>query len=156
MNQCLIENSFTVYPDYGQPLERYLNLCSFNSLHPDINPKNFPVNHRTNEIIEMKTLWSSEPINLIHLIQEMDQLGLRPAELIELLMLLVQHPGISLQFPLIAAGSGSKHCGDYTIPYAIERNGKRSLWLSQAAGYDVRVREPFRPFCRFAAVTKLK
>lgn len=156
MDPCLVENNFVIDPDYSQLLEKYIKLCSFDALHPDISPKNFPVISRENKITEIQTLYSSEPIALLNLVQEMDKLSLRPAELIELLMLLIQHPGISLQFPLIAAGSGSKHCGDYTIPYAIERQGKRSLWLSQAAGWEVRTKEPFRPFCRFAAVTKLK
>lgn len=143
------QTQFTIPVDYTLTLEAMIASGCYDGMNKDITSKHFPVKARDNGDITVHLVHFDKELESDDAtIARLDAIGLRPAELPELLALGAKHPGLQREFPIIALGSVWKDRGGRRLVPGLSRGGAgRRLDL---VWFDSRW---FRN-CRFAAVSK--
>lgn len=138
---------FSLPVNYDRSIEEARKEGKYDWENSDITSKNFPTTRKGTADIVLHIRHFDREITSEKAIEEMDKLGLRPAETHELLALGAAHPDLQRQFPIIALGSVWQDRGDYCVPYLNRVDSERDLGLSWfGSGWDASY--------RFAAVPK--
>ena len=139
---------FTLVVDYGQPLAKMIEAGRYDSVHPAVTAKHFPIagqgqRETAVEIFHFNRVMSSDQV-----IAELDRVGYRPAQIEELLAIGAKKPELQRQFPIIALGSRWRDSYGYRhIPCLDGWGGGRELgiyWFER----------DWYGHCRFLAVRK--
>ena len=125
---------YTVTVNYAgnKTIKKLLKEGKYDWVNSGITDKNFPTD---------KTGTEEDEIHLVHLdkrlfgngdlvIEELDKLGYKPADLAQLLALGIKHPDLQKQFPIVALGqywldSDSDRC----VVYLHRHSGDRGAYL---------------------------
>ncbi len=157
-SQMVLEKGFyPVVVEYGDWWSVYRAGC-FNDRHPDINPQNFLLALEPSGAIrgsaDIYLGYFDQMVDNNRVLVELDRLGLRPANLPELLALAADYPNLQTQFPIVALmAMGKNDKGDI----GMARLGHRIDYRETQRNLDW---EPFekgklwQSGIRFAAVKK--
>ncbi len=139
-------NLYPVYVDYDLSVEDAVKLGRYDWANSDITSKHFPTQRTGTAQIEVRLVHFDRVISTDDALRELDRMGLRPAELHELLTLGATHPNLQRKFPVIALGSVWQDSHDDRYCAFLDRNGsKRNLNLNW-------IENDWNENCRFAAV----
>lgn len=146
------EPTTTAYPitvDYGQTVAQTIKAGKYDWVDGNINQKSFPHNRKqgkaelTVELVHFSRIMDSDKV-----VEALDQMGLRPATLVELCALGAQHPELQRSFPIVALGSVWNHPLGGRGVSCLGRNGTRRI-LNLSWWNTV-----WRESCRFAGIRK--
>ncbi len=112
-----------------------------------VTSDNFPINHRAAGTVEIVLVHFHRPVGMSEALGELDKMGLRPAELPELLALGAAYPEKQREFPIIALGSAC--CNQQWFP-SLEYHNWDDWGRTLNVGNFPRANESYR----FAAVRK--
>ena len=141
-------NSYRVTVNYDLPVETAVTNGKYNRFDKDITSEHFPTKCSGITSLDIEIIPFNRVITSADAIAELDTMGLRPAELHELLALGEQYPDLQREFPVVALGS--VWCDLYgfrLVAVLFGGGGLRSLglyWFEVGWGAG----------CRFAAVRK--
>jgi hypothetical protein len=139
---------YDVEVDYGLTVAKAVKAGRYDYVNPNITAQNFPAKRSdkaatTVELVHFDKYMPSDEAKA-----ELDGMGLRPAELHELLVLGTTHPKLQRKFPIIALGSvWQGPDGSRSVTFLDGYGSERYLYLSQ-------VDSDWFEHCRFAAVRK--
>ena len=141
-------NVYLLTVDYSRSVEAGIAAGKYDWKNNDITSKNFPTTRAGVAELEIQLVHFNREISSDEAIGELDKMGLRPAELHELLAFGENYPDVQREFPVIALGSGWRDSyGFRCVPY-LDRSGSWRdldlLWLGSGC----------HGYCRFAAVRK--
>lgn len=141
-------NTYSITVDYSLSLADMIKAGRYDWVNDDIVANHFPVSDNGKTEIEMHLVRFNRTIESEKAIAELDNMGLRPASIEELLALGAQCPDLQREFPIVALGSVWRPSGGCPpVPYLWFYSGKRGLrlrWFDD--GWD--------DSYRFAAVRK--
>lgn len=141
-------SDYPIAVDYGRTLEVAIAAGNFGWKHSDITSEHFPSQRTGQADLVIRLIHLDRDIETDAAIAELDKLGLRPADLPELLAFGEKYPDVQRQFPVVALGSvWQRPDGRRNLPCLGRSGSGRDLDLV----WDV-----FRWYrvCRFAAVNK--
>lgn len=141
---------FKVVLDYDMTLRQMIEAAKYDWMNDDITEEHFPFNKRENGEVELHVVHFGRDIRTKEVLARLDERGLRPAELPELLALGATHPNLQRDYPLVALGSEWRNPGG-GVDYAIlgERGDRRNLLLIWSGSDD-----EWHDYYRFVAVSK--
>lgn len=132
----MISDPFPLTIDYTLTLEQMIEAGHYDYVDPDITAVRFPVNDGTGitdaeAIIVSFTRRLSTDVALV----ELDRMGLRPADLAELLAFGANYPELQRQFPIVALGHvSSTRWVAFLCRFSFGRDlrleGVQAVWLS--------------------------
>ncbi len=129
-------------------LEDAIEAGKYDRCNPDITSEHFPLSgNGQKKDIEITLVHRDKSEQSQNLIDEMDEVGYRPATHEEFLALGAQHPELQRKFPIIALGADAQVDGHRSVLVLHDWDGERKLSLSWF-GHDWPQR------CRFAFVRK--
>lgn len=141
-------SEFTVQVDYGKTVEQMVAVGAYDWKNMDITAANFPVNKRQSGGVVVCLIHFDKGMGSDEVIAELDAMGLRPAELPELLALGACCPNLQREYPIVALGSfWQRRVGRRYVPCLYRNGSDRDLDLYW---YDL----GWVLGCRFAAVSK--
>ncbi len=141
-------DSFPLRVNYDLSVESLVIHGKYDWGSDEISMNNFPTTKHGEvaevlELVHFNAVLTSDEVS-----KELDKMGLRPAELYELLTLGKEYPNVQRQFPVLALGSVWHDRGSSRfVPYLTKKGIKRLLNLSYL---DVQ----WGKRCRFAAIRK--
>jgi len=139
---------FPVTVNYDLTVEEMIEAGKYDWKNPDITSDNFPVTRRGTSEVEIHLVHFDRVIETEEVLRELDKMGLRPAELPELLALGAGSPDLQRQFPIIALGSVFRRShGHRHAPVLWGGSGRRYLGLHWLG-------DRWNAYDRFAAVRK--
>lgn len=160
--------TYQVSVDYTRTIDDMIAAGKYDWKNNDITEENFPIQrqpasvpaiedglYRTppgvqNNGIKTVLVHLNKVVSTAEVLRHMDELGLQPARIEELLALGEQHSNLQLDFPLVALGSVWVRSGrDRAVPYLGSYGSERDLIL-RWGDPDGRWGED----CRFLAVSK--
>ncbi|GEM_PF-2246274 len=103
--QNLLSGTYELETDFDRTIEALIEESKFDWKNDDINSKNFQTERKGRfkqiaYLINFNKNMTSEAV-----IQELDKLGLRPADIHELLAFSIKYPDIQRRFPILALAS---------------------------------------------------
>lgn len=141
-------NTFRIQVDYDLSVEKAVKAGKYNWEDDDINDKNFPSKHSGSAEIDIQLIHFNKGMSSEDVLKELDKMGLRPAELPELLALGAKYPYEQRKYPIIALGSVWRDLdGDCDVSYLGGGGSERELYL-------IYFGHALSACCRFAAVGK--
>ena len=135
----IIRGSQTEYPviiDYSQSLKQMIAAAMLDSVHSDINDKNFPI--MKEGIVETTFMLErfDHPVRTTDAVGLLDKKGFRPATIVDLIAFGTIYPDVQEEFGVVAVGTlwdpGNVH-HSYDVPYLSHSNHGRSLSLFRSA-----------------------
>ena len=96
---------YVVTVNYGMDVKQAIEFGNYDWVGGDISQKNFPTKRKGNVDIILKLIHFNRDISTDQVLEELDQMGYRPAELIELLAFGEKYPQVQREFPIIALDS---------------------------------------------------
>ena len=98
---------FKIAVNYCLSLKNTISAGKYDSVDPDINDKNFPIERHGHEEVEAKLVRFNRNIGSEDAIKELDKMkpSLRPANLAELLAFGAKFPDEQRKYPIVALGS---------------------------------------------------
>jgi hypothetical protein len=142
------DSTYHITVDYQRSLTEMIASGHYDDKHENINEKNFPVQGtgRVKQEVFLIHFNCAMASGLVP--RELDQIGYRPATLVELLAFGQKYPELQRKFPIIAIGSIWRSPeGNPNVPCLDEADGERFLALTWNLG-------EWFPDCRFLAVKK--
>lgn len=145
-------DAYLISVNYELSIEEAARLGGYNFINRDITSENFPT--KPDGMIEKKSI----TVELVHFnreistddaLHELDKMGMRPAELRELLAFGQTYPDIQRKFPVIALGSFWQYRHSRYFPFLFSGGSERDLRMGEE--YKD---EGWGNLCRFAAVRK--
>ncbi len=143
-------NLFCVTVDYSMTIEQMIAAGRYDWQNNDVNDKHFPIppSKRVRQEVAIKLVQFDSNMESEEVLRELDKMGLRPAELPELLAFGAAYPEKQREFPIVALGSvWHDWDGDRGVACLYRDADKRNLdldWWSGGWGSGG----------RFAAVSK--
>ncbi len=125
-----VKGLFRVTVDYSQTLEQMIATGKYDWKNPDITAKHFPVSSSKSGTEEMaiELIKFDRDMQSDDVVCELDKMGLRPADLPELLAFGAKYPEKQHEFPIIALGSVWQGWdGNRLVPYLDSDSGGRNL-----------------------------
>ena len=142
-----IGSIFRVLVNYDLRLDAAIRNGKYDWKNDDITEKNFPTNRRETAELDIVLVHLNRDISSEDAIKELDKLGLRPAELPELLAFGAKYPDEQRKYPIVALGSVWRRLGGRVVPYLWGGGDRRYLSLNWFGfGWDA--------YYRFAGVRK--
>lgn len=126
--------NFRVTVNYDQTVEEMVSAGNFDQVNSDINSEHFPVNHHgTSEVEMVLVLFNvNDYISSDIVMHKLDKMGLRPANLLELLAFGAAYPNEQRKARIVALGSvWHRPIGDRFMPYLDGDPVKRGLNLNE-------------------------
>lgn len=124
------KNVFRVTVDYGMSVEELVRLGKYDSANPDINSQNFRTDRRGKTEVVIHVVPLDRYISLDEAVRELDKMGLRPAELHELLAFGAAFPDKQRELPITALGSRRRSWdGPWDVPTLWGYSACRGLYL---------------------------
>lgn len=143
-----LTNIFMVTVDYARSLSEMIAAGKYGYANEDITAEHFPITGEGKVDAEILLVHLNRDISSENALAELDKLGLRAANLQELLAFGETHSEVQREFPIIALGSiWQDRDGDRYVPYLDDWLDERRLFL-RWFGFD------WSALCRFAAVRK--
>ncbi len=141
-------NVFTLPVNSALPLAEAIAAGKYDWVNPDITPDRFPIFGEATVEVEMRFVHFNCAMESDNVLKELDQAGLRPATLAELLAFGAKYPDKQREFPIIALGSvWQDRYGDRNVPGLWNDASVRRLRLNWFdSGWD--------EDCRFLACRK--
>jgi hypothetical protein len=122
--------AFRVTVDYGRPLPEAILAGGYDWVDPDINVRHYPVLGSGARALELEIVHFGRPIAAADLLAELEDRGLRPALLEELLAFGALRPESEIEHPVVALGSTWRLApGLEAAGYLHGRRGRRNLAL---------------------------
>lgn len=144
----------SLYPiavDYGMRVEEAIELGKYDWVNKSITQGHFPTEGKGKAKLKMELVHFERytPVPYKKATEELDRMGYRPAELMELLAFGEKYPDVQREFPIVALASVWRDSdGNRLVPYLYGGDGSRRIlsldWIE--FGW-------YKP-CRFAAVRK--
>lgn len=140
--------TFTLTINYDQTVEEMVESGKYSFANSNITSQNFHIQQSGTHQVEVILVHFDQEMTSDQVKTKLDEMGLRPAELPELLALGTNHPDLQRQFPIIALGSvwqspyGHLYC-PYLYGYS-DRRELRLFWLEYR----------WHAFSRFLALRK--
>lgn len=140
--------SYTVTVDYSQTVEQLVRAGRYDWANNSITSRNFPSRERDQARLDIFLVSFDRNISSEDAIKAMEEQGLRPATLKELLALGAAHPNLQRENPIVALGLTWRYPhGHLGVPCLSGGGSGRFLNLSWFEG-------DWLPYWRFAAVRK--
>ncbi len=117
--------TFQLSVNYGASVAQLVKMGKYKDPHPDINDKNFKTKRKGKKHLEAQLVHFGRDMSSEAVLAELDRLGLRPAELHELLAFGIEHPDEQLKHPIVALGSR----------WRVSGGGRPVVCLRDAVGY---------------------
>lgn len=143
----LRDNVFRVLVNYDLSVKEAIEAGKYDWKNGDINDKNFPFKRFGSAEIDIRLVHFNKDMSSEDVLKELDKMGLRPAELPELLALGAECPDEQRKYPIVALGSVRQRWHSGYVPDLWLDSVGRSLGLSC---FEL----DWRAHCRFAAVGK--
>jgi hypothetical protein len=125
-----ITDTFMVTVDYNRSLHEMIKAGNYDYANDSITAENFPIKGEGKVDTEIILVHFNRSISSDDAIREMDQLGLRPAVLPELLAFGEMHPAVQKEFPIVALGSVWRNGGgSRVVPFLGRWDAERKLYL---------------------------
>jgi hypothetical protein len=124
--------TYPVFVDYETQVENEVMSGGFDWANRDINSRNFPSRRKGSaEIaIQLINFRSQRSISTNDVLRKLDESGMRPAEILELLALGKRYPELIEKGPIVSLGSvWSSRPGDFYSPYLDGDRRRRYLYL---------------------------
>ena len=142
-NTKMITGVFPVTVDYTQTLDQMIAAGKYDSVNSDITDKHFPSpsiptglppstgsGQATKAEIKLELVPFNRTIGSNEAIQKLEQQGLRPATIHELLVFGATYPEEQRKFPVVALGSVWQYWYDNRyVPYLCSNDSRRSMDL---------------------------
>ena len=133
--------TYPVTINYGLTLEEMIAAGRYYWKNDDITAKHFPVKGEGTKEVVTKLIHFNKYMESDDVLRELDQRGLRPATIEELLAFGAKYPELQRQFPIVALGSVWRRLGYRHVPYLWGHAFERNLYLFW---FESRWRGPFR------------
>lgn len=143
-----VGDTYPVVVNYEMSVEDAVKLGRYDWANDNITSRNFQTKRTGTIDLVVELTHFDKVISTDKALRELDKMGMRPAEIHELLAFSEKHPDIQRELLIIALGSvwqGSD--GHRYVPYLNGNGSKRDLSLHW-------VESDWGEFCRFAAVRK--
>jgi len=141
-------NTYPVTVNYDLPVEDAVKAGKYDWMNSNVSSKNFPSKRKGTAEEEIVLVHFNRKIDSDEAVRELGKMGLRPAELPELLAFGAKYPDVQREFPVVALGSIWPSPDGLRLCAYLDRNsGLRGLRL------DLLGRR-WDSFCRFAALSK--
>lgn len=141
-------DTFPVTVDYSKTLEQMIADGKYDWENPGINAKNFPMEGKGTSTANIELVHFNRNVDSNGVLRELDNMGLRPATLPELLAFGAKYPEKQREFPIVAHGSVWRYSrGRRIVAYLSCDGDGRGLNLD-------RLENGWYAGCRFAAVRK--
>lgn len=125
-----IHNAYPVTVDYGQPFDQMIAEGTYGFVNVCITSANFPITGTGVAESEIVLVHFNRGIMSDDAAKEMEQMGLRPVTLPELLAFGAMYPDMQCEFPVIALDSiWADRNGNRNVPCLCGWRGRRSLYL---------------------------
>jgi len=144
------EEIYHVTVDYSRSLAKMIRAGHYDWVNPDftdITAKNFSIQGQGKLEINIELIHYCKSMEADEIIQDLDNRGLRPATLPELLAFGAKYPKKQREFPIVALGSIWLWGGSRVVAYLSSFCSKRRLGLPSWDG-------GWNDECRFAALRK--
>jgi len=130
-------DKFKVVVDYSRSLAEMIQSGKYEWVKPDITDKHFPIQGQGQVELDIELVHYGKFMQSDEIIQDLDNRGLRPATLPELLAFGVKYPEKQREFPIVALGSlwrawDGFHYVAYLYDSGSGRGLDRGIW---AAGW---------------------
>lgn len=145
-----VEDIFCFFVDYSMTFEQMIAAGRYDLKNSEITEKHFliPPSKRGKKEVAIELIHFNRDMESYDVLRELDLMGLRPAELPELLAFGAAYPEKQREFPIVALGSVLQGLGGCRyVAYLFRRVGERRLDLQRRS-------DGWSSSCRFAAVRK--
>mgnify|MGYP001566810542 CR=1 FL=1 len=142
-----VGNAFRVLVNYDLRADAAIGEGKYDYANDNITEKNFPTTRKGTAKLDIVLVHLNRDISSEDAIKELDKLGLRPAELHELLAFGAKYPDEQRKYPIVALGSVWRYLFGRNVPYLwLDDGGRRLglLWFGPG----------WRAYYRFAGVRK--
>lgn len=143
-----VRDVYPVLVNYKMSLRDMVKAGDYDWPNADINAKNFPTMGSGKKKVGLQLIHLNEVFSSKDALVQIEDKGLRPANLAELLAFGAKYPEVQRNFPIIAFGSSHIDSdGVCYVPYLRRGKSKRRLslrWLDR----------DWHKYCRFLAVRK--
>ncbi|MBI3589296.1 MAG: hypothetical protein HY093_02685 [Candidatus Liptonbacteria bacterium] len=140
--------TYTLSINYDRSVADGIAAGKYDWVNSDITQDHFPSKRNDTAEVGVQLVHFERDMTTDDVLCELDKLGLRPAELPELLALGEKHPDLQREFPVVALGSRWLHShGRWLVPALARHDAERALrlrWVDVGWG----------GIYRFAAVSK--
>jgi hypothetical protein len=141
-------NSYPLSVDYGRSVEEGVKVGRYDWANSDITSRHFPTKRKGTAEVAVELVHFNRYISTDEALRELDKIGMRPAELHELLAFGEKYPEVQREFPVVVLGSvWQDRVGDRCVPYLYRHGSERCLSLHWIEG-------GWRELYRFAGVRK--
>lgn len=145
-----VRNLYKIVVDYSMSLANMILAGDYGYVNPNITAENFPVQGEGAIELDGVLVHFNRDIESDDAVKEMDQMGLRPATMAELLAFGAKFPEIQREFPIVGLGhSWMGPRGFRSVGYLDFWYGGRRVCLDRWAG-------AWDAFYRFLGVRKSK
>ena len=141
-------DSFRISVNYDLKLEAAIEAGKYDWKNNGIKDKNFPSKRSGSALVDIRLVHFNKDMSSEDVLKELDKMGLRSAELPELLALGAEYPNEQRKYPVVALGSVWQFWGGHRyVAYLNGHDDKRKLDLLFFS-------HRWFGLCRFAAVSK--
>ena len=124
-------DAFRVRVNYDLSVKEAVSAGKYDWENDDINDKNFPSKRSGLAQIDIRLVHFNKDMSSEDVLKELDKMGLRPAELPELLALGAEYPDEQRKYPIVALGSVWRGWGgSRVVPCLVRGGGERYTGLS--------------------------
>jgi len=107
---------FPVIVDYSKSLAEMIRAGNYDWVNSNITVKHFPIQGQGQVELDIELVHYDRAMSSEDVIHDLDQRGLRPATLLELLAFGAKYPEKQREFPIVALGSVWRYCrGDRCV-----------------------------------------
>ncbi|PIR97979.1 MAG: hypothetical protein COT89_01875 [Candidatus Colwellbacteria bacterium CG10_big_fil_rev_8_21_14_0_10_42_22] len=140
--------TYPITVDYGLSVEAMVKAGRYDWVNDYITSRNFPTKKKGKKQVVVELIHLNRSVSTDDALKELDKMGMRPAELHELLALGQMYPELQREFPVVALGSVWQNPnGNRYVSYLSRDDSERNLYLDW---FEV----DWYGFFRFAAVRK--
>lgn len=139
---------YKIKVNYNLTLDEMFKLGHYDWINDDITTKHFPIKDKGKIKVALELVHFDEASTTEAALAELDQRGLRPATMAELLAFGAKYPELQKQFPIVSLGSSwVVSGGSRGFPYLDGSDGRRLLRLHYGE-------DDWFDDCRFLALRK--
>lgn len=135
---------FAIAVDYRQSLEKMIEAGQYARVNSDINSTAFPIKRGKTVEVETQLVGFDKTMSSEAVLTELDRMGLRAANIMELLAFGAKYPEEQKKNPVVALGSVGMVLGHRCVAYLYYVSGRRGLGL---LWFD----DDWDPYARFLA-----
>ncbi|TSC60908.1 MAG: Uncharacterized protein G01um1014107_194 [Parcubacteria group bacterium Gr01-1014_107] len=144
-------NPYVISVDYNRSFKEAVKASRCDWFDSQISSFSSPATRKGTAEVKIELIHFDEDISTNEVLHDLDRMGLRPADLHELLAFGEGYPDISLRFPVVGLGSvGLGWHEESIVPYLFQAVGR----IEQIALYCMETDYIWGPDCRFAAVRR--